>query len=538
MPTVRFRPTDINSDIAPWELPENFLSRGQNIEFTETFAAKVKGDSEFIDPSVPVDYMLNNHFDAQNRWLFGSNSGLAGTEDGSVQVTTGVTIKDITPATITAPLAVNRWSGCVLVEVPYLCWGTGESAYWDNNFGAGNLMKSLNETLANDGANAPICRTLRAYKSFLIALNTVDHSGANNIPAGQNVVAWSDAVADPESIPSDFEPLATNLAGSLFVGADTSGIQDGAALRNDFLIFKNQSTWVMTLVGGTAVMGVRPLFTQSGVLSNNCIAEVDGNLIVLTTDDVVMISGEGIQSIIDNKHRRTLFQQLGDNYSNAFVTYYPTKRQVWICLPTGTDQFASQALVWDVNRNVWGQRQLGITRYAASGVIDPEENRAIYDDFPSPDFANTYDGVNRIYNLATADTARRGLLWAQDSNSPEPISSVSVRVADQTISKMTALLERRFLPWDDLTKVKTANRAWPKVSGQPGDVIEFRLGASDSTDGPVNWGATNNYTIGADEKIDTFVTGRWLHMWARSRGAVNRWEFQGADIDYEVRGNF
>lgn len=512
MPQLQFRPTDVNRDVAAWELPPHVLSDAQNIIFTEGFAQSVNDPSDFIDTVDDTDFLLNNALELSNHWLCGHAAG--------VNVTDGAAVKDITPTVFAAPVANGQWTGGTLNSIPFLNWRQG-SAWWDNDFGTPGLM-----TLLTDAPTlAPLCRAMRSYKFFLIALNTNDHSGANNIPAAEEVVAWSDA-GEPGTIPT-FVPAADNQAGSIVVGAQDGPVIDGAQLRDDFYILKSSSISILSFIGGTRVMGLRPLLTSTGVLTNNCVAEVDGALVIITDSDIIAVDGQGVRSVIDNRNRKYFFGQLGNEFDTSYLTYYPVRRELWACVPTGSEAFPTRAMVWDIDRDVWGWRNLNVARHAANGVVDPDAQNEVWDDFNTLP-ADSWDAQTRIWNAATTKTALRGLLWADDN---------LLKKADGGAVQSHAYLTRNFLPWGDPLKVKTSTAFYPHVFGTTGDVLKMRIGAAMSADGPVRWGASQDFVIGRDLRVPQQVTGRYLSVWVEGLGQ-RRWEYSGCDVDYEDRGMF
>ena len=53
-------------------------------------------------------------------------------------------------------------------------------------------------------------------------------------------------------------------------------IVDGAVLGSNFIIYSSDSIFLMEFVGGQFIMNFRKLFTDAGLINQNCVVEVEG----------------------------------------------------------------------------------------------------------------------------------------------------------------------------------------------------------------------------------------------------------------------
>jgi hypothetical protein len=114
--------------------------------------------------------------------------------------------------------------------------------------------------------------------------------------------------ADPGSLPQSWTPAPDHDAGDVLL-ADTAGkIVDGLPLRDVFVVYKEFSTYTISYVAGQYVFSARKLFLTSGIQSNNCITEINGEHWVLTSNDVIKHDGQNYQSVVSNKVRNKLIE--------------------------------------------------------------------------------------------------------------------------------------------------------------------------------------------------------------------------------------
>ena len=88
------------------------------------------------------------------------------------------------------------------------------------------------------------CKTIKAFGNYLMALNLTE--GGTNLP---NKVRWGDTAED-FSYPSTWTAAATNDAGAVTIGDEADEIIDGLALKESFIIYKGNSTWIANYIGG------------------------------------------------------------------------------------------------------------------------------------------------------------------------------------------------------------------------------------------------------------------------------------------------
>jgi len=208
------------------------------------------------------------------------------------------------------------WNGGVLGEIPIINNGVDEPQFWD---GVTSRFKDLTNWTAGDK-----CKTIRPFKGYLMALN-VTKSGSKY----PHTVKWSH-LADAGAVPTRWDQTdATVDAGEKHLIDSTGEVLDGGELRDVFIIYKEDATYVSRFIGGEFVLSFDKLFKTSGILAVNCWQEYKGLHYVLTQGDIIAHDGNSIIPISTRRVRNYIFDQIDPtNYYKSYVTLNPKKEEV------------------------------------------------------------------------------------------------------------------------------------------------------------------------------------------------------------------
>ena len=539
MARASFTPVGLNRDIPPSDLDPNIYTSAENVNFRRGLGQRAsRGIVAFGTPIDRPVYLQDALVTQGNFWLYASE-GVA----QSINATDGTNHVAITPANLAANNWVpetNAFSQGNVNGFPFFQWGA-EGAYWPGDFTTPGVMldmPGLDTAGDPDNSFVPACRSMRAHQNRLIALNTVDDAGVN-FEASEQTIVWSSLPSPADSFPDDWIPRVTNSAGS----AQLSGggpVIDGFTLRSSFIIYLQDRTYILDEVGGTFVFLIRSLSRTTGVLTRNCVAKTPQGHVVLSADDVYVNDGTNFKSIVDNVVKVDLFSQMGDNFQNAFVAYYANRAEVWVCIPTGSSIYPNLAYIYDTGTRKWGVRELPDIAYGDTGPLP----------FPS-DADNTWDaqapGVDwdtfpGRWNQARTSSAAAGLLLAQPDSAaatPDPrfISIDSILTGESAVMFTTSSIERQDLSLDAPNQTKLIRRIWPRIEGTQGDVVTVSCGVRDSLDGAAVIYRDSPFTIGVDEKVDVFCSGKFVSVKLQQTQGSS-WLMSGFDIEYELRGQF
>jgi len=504
----------VNKDLAATELPINAFSDARNIRFLDGFAGQFYGHGEvYNSPSVVPQYVLPVNIASNRYWIYTSAAKTyTVTSSGGV-----VTHTDITHATPRAGV-VNQWTYALLSGLPIL--NVGDTSKIPMSWDLNTANKFID--LVNWPANT-YCKSLRAYKYFLVALN-VTAAGTNK----PFLVKWS-ASAVPGAFPSTWDPAdATKEAGESDIGDATTPIVDGLALRDSFIIYTENSTHRMDYVGGSSVFRFSKVFGMSGVLNKNCAVEFDGWHFVVTGSDVIIHDGQSQTSVLDKQTRRYFFQNIDVTYrSNVFVFKNPFLNEIFLCYPAIGSTSCDKAMVYNYVDKTVSFRDLPNLNHANYGPVSNDLGGTWAQDNDAWDSDLTaWNGPDY-----TPDTARV-LMASTDQKLYMLDASASFNG-----SIPTAYLERRGLTFDAPDKIKLVKGIRARIDGNNGSTVVIQVGYSDTIDGDPTYGTAMNHVIGSTIADDCFVSGRYIAI-KFSSGTAYIWRIVSFEYDVDVSGSW
>jgi len=507
-PYLTLKLNSLNFDTPAYDLPLDVWSAGQNIRFNDGATEKFSGESPvfgtpLFDPNwfIPVGYGANYY------WLYADTTGVAVTDMSAHN--------DITPAAgVTGNINTN-WNGGLINNYAVLNNGVDAPIWWDG--APSNIMTALPAWPANQTAEV-----IRPYKNYLIAMNISDASG--DFP---DMVHWSDA-APTGSVPASWDETDPTKDAGKYEISDTQGeIVDGAALGDLFVVYKRQSCHTIQFIGGQFIFKFRQLYGDMGILATNCVAEVNGRHLVLTTDDLVVHDGTSARpiSILDNKARSWLFNAINkDTYHRSYIAPQHRKREMWICFPTGASEYANTAIVWNYEDDTIGVRDIPSARYAAPGIVDPGEAANWDADSQAWD-----DDITQWDDSAYAPTAFALLIGDQANSQFLEADKTNQFDGDDFISYAT----RESMPLIDRHNLKLIKAVYPRMTSSGNPTVQIRVGVQLHGTDAVSWGAEQDFVVGVDDKLDCLLKGRYVSFQVKSSGDVN-WKLHSFDFEIEL----
>lgn len=510
----------IIKDVSGHLLPPEAWTDGNNVRFRDGQVSRFEGHGEiFGTPSVDPWFTISVPDAAQVYWIYtsllkafvyqgGDHSDITRESGGDYSATNG-----------------RDWNGTVIGGVLVLNNGTDVPQYWP----AINTATPLDALDAwPEGTTA---RVIRTFRNFLIALNVT--SEGEQFP---HRVLWSHG-ADPGTLPNSWDHTdPTKDAGINDLSDVNAGsIRDGQTLRDFFVIYKDESTWVVRFIGGQYIFQWNNVLTTSGILAPRCAAPVDKGLynFVHTGDDLIRFDGQNAESILDTRWRKFLNNDIdSENFRNCFAADNPTRGEAWFCYPESGAELPTKALIWNYVENTISNRGFNGTGLA-QGVIEELQE-------------GTWDDDNQAWDNDEDPWARalRRQLLINDPTNTKFFQLDTGRtfngVVFQSFVERTGLAiygeDRQGRPKVDTGIRKTANRIWPKVVGGP---IEVQLGAQEDLDDDVVWASAQLFDPANGDRYLDFdgVNGRLIAVrFQNPAGSDNSWTLEGYDLNVEVLG--
>ena len=516
------------TDVDPYNLPIEAFTRAKNVRFTEGKVSKgpvfrsVSGTLSFTPTfaygitalsGYDTVLLVDNTFDVYEFSNGASTQRYNSSLSASIQKVTATTLADVE--------YINRPDTGPIARTP--------SA---TNFTA----------LANwpSGYKATV---LRSYGDFLLALGTVE---ANNV-AYPNRVRFSDPVL-ANQVPSTWDETdLTNSAGFNDLVQMKTPIIDGATLGPNFLIYSQDQVWMAEFVGGSFIFNFRKIFDDAGVLSQNCIVEVEGKHYVFDRDDIYITDGNSRQSICDGRVREYIFSGLDNSKTEVcFVLHNTALEEVYFCYHSGDDMATStdgdacnRAAVYNYKQNTWSFQDLP---NVVSGSL-----ANVNSVFSYADATTTYANVGGSYHDQESPYSQHTLMVSKshaDINSSivnkvygiDLIDMGNLSQAVDTVASEPFFLERVGLDLDEmgipLSGYKVINNIYPQISTvNPDGNFNFSFGAAATPNATPTYTTSTVFNAVDGYKVDTRMSGRYMSYKLTSN---NLKDFSFSGMDFEV----
>lgn len=496
----------IISDVSPEKLPLQAWSTGQNVRFRENTVRKAKGWSEPIGTPTVVPYWLLPYRTATDSyWVY---AGL-----GKVYVTDGTTHTDITKtATTYSATADLNWTGLVFGGIPILNNGVDVPQQWTPP-----QTSQLLTDLSNWPANAE-CGALRGFKQFLIALNYTNGAGT----PFPRLVKWSHG-ASFNSVPSSWDETDATLDAGEYELADTRGeVIDGLAFRDSFLIYKDDSIWGMSYIGGGAIFRFYQISLQLGMLTKRCMAEWEKGHFVFGTNDIVITDGQTVQSVVDRKVRSRVYNSIDPtNYNRCFVVPHLLKKEMWACYPSSGSSFADQAMVWNWEENSISFRDLPNIADASFGVVNPGGGNTWDAD------SDSWDSDSSAWDEQTFNPTQTRIMMAGTNDTKLYLGDDPATNTENGVA-MTSFVERTGLFNESSSQVKYCRGVYPKMDST--GPVNFYIGSQMSLNEAITWEGPFSFDPATDYKFDCEVAYRWMGIRVESNSDVD-WSLTSYELD-------
>lgn len=505
----------LNSDIAPWDLPEAFITYGKNFRVYTNYFQTAGGyqDWQTVPNSINPGFLMFVGDSDNPFWVVCGRS--------AIQSFNGATWFDITPAGF-SPLVAGAellWTGCLLGRIPVFNNFLSYPFYWSPPEGA-QALQLLPWDASNTWEDVGIrAKVIRSHKNFLFALNLQE--GATEYP---NTYRWSHP-ADINGLPFSWDETdPSSIAGRASIGGNYGPIVDGLTLRDTFAIYSESGINILTYTGDEFVWNRRALSSTVGLISSNALAEVKGRHFLMVDGDIVMNDGTTINSIVHSRIQRTFNARINpDYYFRSFAVRNNVDKEVWFCVPHEDSEYPNVAYVYNWKEDSWSIRDLPAdTTFAAYG--------------PKTTPMQTWDTWAGTWDQQVSP-------WGNTQKTPFDDTVIGIDISDnmriidpsgaRDSGDLQTILERTDIPINGLENVTTIVKAYPHISGT--SEVEIEFGSQKVAGGPVSWKAPVTFRPGVDRKIDIRSTGQ-LHSWRISSNIQGNWAFSGMDLEYEDAG--
>lgn len=513
-----FGKSGLNTDLPAWDLPLSFLTHAQNYRIFNNKIFGFGGYKKLIDMPAGMDpyHVLYSPTPTDSYWIFAGNHIYVW--DGNVFTQ----LNESLPAYATSN---NGWTSCRLGRVPILNNSGYHPMYWLPQDELTDFQILPFDVTDDWAAKQWQCKAMRSFGPYLIAMNMKE--GANEYP---DTVRWSHP-AERNGIPPTWDETdPASLAGINTLGGDGGDILDGLALRNSFVLYRDDGISILDFSNDSYVFNARNLTTEVHIANVNCIAEVKGAHFVVASNDILMVTGDRVQSLL-HERARVLYAAILNQAAvdQCFCVHNTTTKEFWACIPTGDSPYANEAWLYNYRDDTWSRHEIKQITHADFGRLEQASRL----------WGNEEDDWkwDEIWESATGNWARQNasafnntIIGGNVVDSPS-----NAQLMDQYTSEVsyTTVLERTDYTLTTMQDVNTITRMYPHMKATK-DVI-ITVGSQDYAGAPVRWKAGAIFNPQTDRKIDVRTTGELFSFRIEVQDNSN-FEFSGMDIEYVQDG--
>jgi hypothetical protein len=547
----------VNTDVDPIDLPVTVFTAGQNVRFSDGQISRG-----------PVFASLGSSVSTQApRWSYGYKlqgvaNFLVASQNGTVAEVTpnpvsgvlgysDISVVDYTQATLPMP-----YTATMLANVVYM--NRQDRVPWSKAPGDSQFV-----TLPNWDSSWR-CKALRSFNGCLVAMNIT--KGATEYPT---MVKTSDfaGFGDP---PGTWTASLSNSATENVLSDISETIIDGWQLRDKFILYAPNETWQMVPTGDTFVYSYQKIFGSYGVISQNCIAEINNLHFVFGDNDIWMHDGFQPKSLASGRVRKFIYDNMVRSEAYQFFVWSnPKLNEIMFCyvsedplcafpaVSAGAYPGCNRAAVYNWLHDTWYFYDLPYI--VGSSISEMGSSSLTYADLTSTSYATVsgayqaFNDVTRLYQLAVG---RGGSVinpalplqttgsWANALHmySFEPLGSVVGLGTIVDVVNAPAFVENYQMDMDDVSKelrgYKIVNMMYP--SGRvdnPDNPMTFWYGSSDYTGQAVTYGEPMTFDGQGLYKLDFNSPGRFLSLRMAIGNPVQKFMWSGMDIEYKIVGH-
>lgn len=495
-----------NGDLPAHEVPPEFYTGVTNVNFRDGYPQRILGSRAAYSTALGVA-SPSQILHAQNCEVSETNYWLIFEADGTAWALEGSNATQIDNALLQATSQPFVHSSALLNGLPIYSNGSDEPVYW-----AGANLVTLPDWAATES-----CQFITVFKYHIFALN-IDGPGGT-FPS---LLRWSDA-AEPGTVPASWTPAADNEAGDVELSDSSGGLVCAYPMRDSLIIYKRDAMYQAQYVGGNQKYVFRKLMTASGALCAKSVCDVNGQHFVVSDGDILLTDGTNRRSVGESRVKDHLFNNLDqDNFRNLFCTYNPGRDEVIIGYPEAGSQFCTKALVYDMNTDSFGERDLADVVFAPVGFVNDDTVSNTW-----ADRSDTWAAAVDAWGSSNIEAARGSLVYVGAATLEQQDTIDAVAEA--------ASLRKHSMDFGEPERLKFVRKVHVRAAANSGDLL-VRVGGQMTPNGSTTW--SNEVTLSSPDQVANIsALGRYISIEVRTIGS-DVWKVTGFDLEFEKRGYY
>lgn len=379
---------------------------------------------------------------------------------------------------------------------------------------------------------------IRPFKNFLIRMDITKDT--TRYPT---LVGWSHPT-DLGAEPSSWDVTDNlKLAGERPL-SDTPGfVIDGLAMRQSFLVYKEDSVIAMSSTQNNDVFRFDNVTNRYGTLAVNCVKEIAPGVHVSLTNegDVVTVTQGDVKSVISGRNKRQLQASLETEYrKRAFLMTDMQKRELSVYIPANAAEYCNEAYVWNWEEDTWCKRTSEDIVSAQEGPLDVAES------------ASTWDSITESWDAVD-------FTWNQQLFSSNRAFPVGAFLTTDALRRMgsgqkygtsayTSVIERRGLgvvgsepdgsPRVNYQRKKVITGLWPIFDSDVDIDVTVYVGGQETARGAINWQGPFTFNTGQAIPFVNCLIETYFLAVRFEVSAETAWKFHGFGLNIVVSGSY
>ena len=372
---------------------------------------------------------------------------------------------------------------------------------------------------------------IRSFRTFLVGLNWTNVVARGN--AEPRIVKWS-TEASYFTAPITWDSSDATLDAGEYELADTPGaILDGLPLGDSFIIYKNDSIYIMNYVGTPYIFSFKLLSPTIGALCKNSVVDFENGHFFMGNSNFYLCNGQTVTPLLTGKLQRAVFDDIvaGDlndpSWEKSFVVADHVHKEILACYPTESSAVVNKAVIWNWEKNTFTFRDLPTTSHISNGILAAHPGGKLWSGS-----TKTWDEDSEAWGSSDYDTHLENLVFADVSNTKFYRDNAGNK---EDTSNMTAYIERSGYDLGDPQTVKFVSAVYPQIEVSGNNTVNVYIGRQMSTEDAITWEGPVAFNPNSQSKVSCRVSGKYFGVKVESDTDVD-WKLHGLSFEVQQRG--
>ena len=372
---------------------------------------------------------------------------------------------------------------------------------------------------------------IRSFRTFLVGLNWTNVVARGN--AEPRIVKWS-TEASYFTAPITWDSSDATLDAGEYELADTPGaILDGLPLGDSFIIYKNDSIYIMNYVGTPYIFSFKLLSPTIGALCKNSVVDFENGHFFMGNSNFYLCNGQTVTPLLTGKLQRAVFDDIvaGDlndpSWEKSFVVADHVHKEILACYPTESSAVVNKAVIWNWEKNTFTFRDLPTTSHISNGILAAHPGGKLWSGS-----TKTWDEDSEAWGSSDYDTHLENLVFADVSNTKFYRDNAGNK---EDTSNMTAYIERSGYDLGDPQTVKFVSAVYPQIEVSGNNTVNVYIGRQMSTEDAITWEGPVAFNPNSRSKVSCRVSGKYFGVKVESTTDID-WRLHGLAFEVQQSG--